>query len=250
MKLDISHIEFSRKDILRNIKLPTSLTPDLAEFIGIMVGDGHLGLYFREKERITSSEIKIACNSNERVYIEHIMKLFEGLFGISLKIYKDKRSDTSLLTCYSKCIVQFLNQTCKIPINNKVSSVKISLLIQNGSNKIKTAFIRGLADTDFAVTFRNRIGKGHISPIIKAHFKSANLIRDLEQLFKELGFNYCCCYNTIKHDKRFEDTTLHSIYLNGKKNFKKWNEEIGFSNPKFQKKVKKWLKDGNCPPGY
>jgi hypothetical protein len=250
MKLDISHIEFSRKDTLREIRLPSSLTSELAEFIGIMVGDGHLGFYFREKLNITSSEIKIACNSNGKEYIEYIISLFQTLFHIPLKPYKDKRSDTIILTAYSKCIVQFLNQQCGIPLNNKNSSVRIPSIIKNESNDIKIAFVRGLADTDFSLSFKKRKNKGYIYPVIRASFKSKGIIEDLERCFTCLGFTYSCIYDVIRHDNRFEDTCVNELYLNGKPNFGKWIKKIGFSNLKNKRKAEKWLKDGACPPGY
>ena len=38
-------IHFSRKDLARKLKLPILMTEDLAEDIGIMVGDGHIGTH-------------------------------------------------------------------------------------------------------------------------------------------------------------------------------------------------------------
>jgi len=41
MKLNISFVEKSNYDVKRRITFPEELTEDLAELIGIVVGDGH-----------------------------------------------------------------------------------------------------------------------------------------------------------------------------------------------------------------
>ena len=45
MKFDLSKIKFSNNDLKRNICIPASMTPKLAEFLGIIVGDGHVACY-------------------------------------------------------------------------------------------------------------------------------------------------------------------------------------------------------------
>ena len=124
-------------------------------------------------------------------------------------------------------------------------------IIKNSNDIIKCAFLRGLADTDFTVTFKNRTNKGHNYPVIKASFKSKKLVSVLENLFQHLGFKYSTYYGEIRRDIRFSNPTItNSAYLYGVKNFKKWIKKVNFSNPKFQRKINKWTKDGTCPPGY
>ena len=60
MELFTSKISFSNKDKLVNITLPNQLNEYLAEFVGIVVGDGHLNYEVREKSRFYS--ITISCN--------------------------------------------------------------------------------------------------------------------------------------------------------------------------------------------
>ena len=45
IELDISSIELSRKDVKKGIKLPAFLTSELAEDIGIHIGDGCMNIY-------------------------------------------------------------------------------------------------------------------------------------------------------------------------------------------------------------
>ena len=243
----------SKSDITRSIVLPKFLNKELAEFMGIMVGDGHLSFSIGKQRGGTlliRSDLAIACNKDERDYTKYITNQFFLLFNIKLSYEPDNRSETVLLRAHSKGIVQFLNKICEIPLNRKTDIAFIPNIIKNADNELKFAFLRGLADTDFSVIFRYRNGKGHNYPTIKASFKSKILVRDLEFLFKELDFKCSTYYDIIKYDHRFGPTTINNIYLYGRNNFRMWNENISFSNKKFLRKVEKWQTDGVCPPGY
>jgi hypothetical protein len=253
MKFDLSIIKISKPDIRRNIRFPEELTPELAEFIGIMIGDGHLTRVIgknRDGSNSLKSDIVISGNKKELNYHKMIISLFENLFSLKLHYYQDSKPGAIVLKAYSKGIVNFLHKICEIPLNRKCHLVSIPKLIKNSDNKTKHAFLRGLSDTDFTITFKNKTKKGHTYPVIKASFKSKQLIKDLEILFKKLGFRYCTLYDERTYDTRFGETTKHNIYLNGKDNFLRWIELINSSNNKFQRKIEKWQRDGICPPGY
>ncbi|MBI2136430.1 hypothetical protein HYU06_05140 [Candidatus Woesearchaeota archaeon] len=214
---------------------------------------GHLS-YSVGKQRtgtkLARSQIIIAGNSNETEYLQFIQDIFYSLFNVELSYEKDNRSDTVLLRAHSKGILKFLSEKCEIPLNRKTEIVNVPEIIKCSSKGIKCAFLRGLADTDFSVTFKNKTNKGHNYPVIKASFRSKRLVQDLEKLYREIGFKYCVIYNLKQDDKRFGPIFMNHIYLNGRKNIYRWIKNIGFSNYKFNRKVDKWLKDGVCPPGY
>ncbi len=253
MEFNLSNIELSKNDLKRNIKLPNQLTKELAELIGIIIGDGHISInhgFLSNGDGYVRYNINIAGNSDEEQYLKYVMNLFNSLFNLKLVYKKVPDSKSAILRIHSKGLVQFLNEICEIPLGRKTDIVFIPEIVKNSNEDIKYAFLRGLADTDFSVCFKNRTGKGHNYPVIKGSFKSRILIQNLENLFKELDFKYCVCYDQERPDKRFSTTTIHSIYLNGTNNSEKWMDKIGFSNSKFQRKVEKWQKDGVCPPGY
>jgi len=253
MKFELAKVDMSESDIRRGVKFPSKLTRRLAEFLGIMIGDGHLGEYpgvGKYGTKFVRRYIHISANAKEIEYIDYIGKLFLQLFNVKLKMRIDTKPGAVALQANSKGILEYLNIIGEIPVNRKTEYLEIPIIIKKSSLNMKYAFLRGLADTDFSMSFRNRPGKGHIYPVIKATFKSKMLIRNLEKLFSEMGFKYCTYYNEIRHDKRFDSVMEHNIYLNGRKNFGMWINRIGFSNHKFHRKVNKFLADGFCPPGY
>src|SRR3989338_2144103 len=222
----------SRNDRKRGVRIPLELTAELAEFIGIMIGDGHLGYYkgvnYKGKKYVCY-QIKIACNKKEERFISYIRQIFFLLFGVSLSYIQDGAPGSILLSKNSKGIVNFLNKTCEIPLNSKTSIVRIPQIIKDASEGLRCTFLRGLADTDFSVSFKNRTGKGRNYPVIKGSFKSQFLIQDLTILFKDLGFTFCTLYNEKRYDRRSNSyTSINNIYLNGKRNFGRWANIIGF----------------------
>lgn len=242
----------SKSDIRKGVKLPECLTEELAEFMGVVAGDGHLGVYpVKSKTRnCPSYEIKISGSSKETDYLKHVMGVFYSLFNIELCLSRDTALGARILRKYSRGVAQFLNKACGIPLNKKTDVIRIPEVIKKSDIRFKCAFLRGLADTDFTLTFKNRTGKGHNYPVISGSFKSSIPISDLETLFSELGLRYCTYYNEIRKDKRFAPVIMHSIFLNGKENLEAWIKLIGFSNPKFRRKIEKWHVDGTCPPKY
>jgi len=254
MKFDLSKIECSKYDLTRKIRLPRRLNEELAEFIGIMLGDGHLRfsrVIDKRGYKITKSDIIISGNKKEKEYHDYITKLFNLIFNLNLYYKQDTAPNAILLLAHSKGIVQYLNLICEVPLNRKAEIIKIPWIIKNADKSIKAAFLRGLADTDFTLTFKNRCGKGHNYPVIKGAFKSRQLIEDLERLYPTFGFKYCVVYNERGFDKRRNVYDVRNcIYLNGRKNFEKWLRDVRFSNPKFHRKIQKWQTDRDCPPGY
>ncbi|MFH1771032.1 MAG: LAGLIDADG family homing endonuclease [archaeon] len=254
MKFNLSNIKLSKADIRRKIVLPIKLTKELAEFIGIMVGDGHIrsstGIS-KTGSKFQRSDVIITGSLKEKNYLEYVMVLFKRLFNIEMYSKRDFRSKTIQLFVHSMAVVQFLNKICEIKLNKKSDVVRVSEIIKNSNKNCKCAFLRGLADTDFSVSFQNKNDTGHKYPVIKGSFRSKNLVSDLELLFLELGFKYCTYYDENRPDKRFSTiVVMHNIYLYGKHNLLFWINEIGFSNEKFIRKIRKWEQDGFCPPGY
>ena len=247
MELLTSEIGFSNKDKSDNIILPSYLDENLAEFIGIVAGDGHLNCYSRNNWRYYS--IVITCNLNEdKFYFNNVIQSkFKKLFNTCLNITCNKKKNYFNAYNYSKAIVNYINKNFSIPIGNKSSDVNIPNNIME-SGKLVLFFIRGLADTDFSLSFKNK-GKLHDYPVIKGSFKSRILVDNLNKSLTNFGFCTNVCFNERNFDKRFgKGYERHSIYLSGKNNLEKWISLIGFNNPRLMTKYMIWKKFGYCLP--
>src|SRR3989338_671391 len=84
---------------------------NLAEFIGIMLGDGNIFSY-RKGKKISVHSVRIAGNSGaDRDYIEHfVAPLSEKLFGIKSHIVFHKKFNCIYAVMYSVQLVNFLSK--------------------------------------------------------------------------------------------------------------------------------------------
>src|SRR3990167_3023948 len=107
MEFNNKNIEYSRKDISKNIKLPNILTPELAEIFGIIIGDGHLE--YRKYKTTTAYSIYIAGNLTEDFdyYEDEINPIFFKLFNTKFT-FASQRKRELIVRLYSKAIVTFI----------------------------------------------------------------------------------------------------------------------------------------------
>ncbi len=133
---------------IKKIKHP-ELNEDLAEFIGVYLGDGTLTKYF----------IRVSGDYRyDLPYFNYLSKLTFRLFGVNPTVYKEKNRNTAYLAIFSKELCSFLNKKYSINFGNKIKNkTQIPEKILQ-SRKLSTACLRGLIDTDGSVSRRGRKG--------------------------------------------------------------------------------------------
>ncbi len=114
---------------------------DVAEFIGIMMGDGSMSTY----------HIGITLNaSDDAEYALFVVQFIENLFGVRPNIYKRKDKNAVVITVTRKLLVEYLH-SLGLPIGNKIKqNLNIPLWILKNPTYAK-ACVRGLMDTDGSV---------------------------------------------------------------------------------------------------
>ena len=121
----ITKIPKSNNDQKISINLPSKLTEELAEFVGIVVGDGHLSSDSRRDNR--SLSIRITCSlSEDKIYFENVIQsLFKKLFNTKLALVYYPNDNHFIANSCSKSVVLYLNRNFSIPIGEKSSQVDI-----------------------------------------------------------------------------------------------------------------------------
>ena len=96
---------------LKNIKIPKN-DKKLAEFIGILLGDGNIHSYKKGK-KIGTYMIRIAGDSvkDYKYLTNYVSDLCEDLFDIKTKIYKQKGSNELMVIMHSRLIVDLSKTT-------------------------------------------------------------------------------------------------------------------------------------------
>ncbi|HXS14717.1 MAG TPA: LAGLIDADG family homing endonuclease [Candidatus Saccharimonadales bacterium] len=193
------------KNGLRYVTLP-SYNNDLAEFVGICLGDGCVSKY----------QISITLNSHaDKDYIPYVASLIKKLFpepSLSIVERKDNATDIKI---NSSIVANFLRDMGVIP--NK----KIVPLWVYSSIPFRQACVRGLFDTEGSISFKRYKGKNGIVFYKQLNFRNTDvkfmkLVRDV--LF-EIGLKPTM-------------TLKRSLYISNQKSLNTFLEKIGFSNPK------------------
>ena len=119
------------------LKIPHESNLDFIEFIGILLGDGHLSKY----------TIDISLSNENPKYITYVSKLIKKLFDYDVKLYKPKHKELIHLRIHSMLLVQELERL-GLKCGNKVTQqVGVPNWIQNNTS-YSIACVRGLIDTD------------------------------------------------------------------------------------------------------
>lgn len=181
----------------------------LAEFIGIMLGDGNI--YVKENKSLY--QIRIAFNYYiEKEYAFFISDLIKKLFGLESSINFKKGQ----VCVNSKELAEFLIKE-NIPSGKRTKlTIHISEWI-NSKNKFMFSFIRGLVDTDGSIFRLSQKDKN----ILRISFKNSNI--SLSNIYRNL---------LISFDFHPSKITYQNIFLTRKADTARYLKEIGFHNPK------------------
>lgn len=211
------------------LKFPQKESSDLAELIGILLGDGSIGIYqCKERERShTQHKLQITCNKvDDADYIKYIENLLLKLFGAKPKIsYRDKK--TCDLRMFDRRIIRFLINEIGMELSPKWNRAKIPNFYLNNDLELKV--LRGYFDTDGSVVVTNN--NGTVYPRLEMKVCPSIMQTQFIEILNRLGFNFGV-YQIGKGKVR--------IQMNGKKQLSKWVKEIGFSNTKHVLKANKF----------
>ncbi|MDP7116217.1 MAG: LAGLIDADG family homing endonuclease [Candidatus Woesearchaeota archaeon] len=223
-------IDLSKKDKLKGLELPDNPSPELAYLVGVLAGDGNI---FVRKEK---HDYRVKCvgdPKHERLFYDNVLKrAMYQVFNIMIDNKLQDSSKTYGFYIYSKALVTYLNQFGGLPIGKKYSKLRIPKWI--GKKGFIPQFIRGLADTDFCLTYK----KGNY-PCIVGSSKSREFFQEVSVELKKLGFTFYEVYDSKQYDSRFKKgySIINRIEINGWKNYCLWMHKVGFTNPRIIKKI-------------
>jgi len=186
---------------------------NLAEFVGIMLGDGHV--FSKVYPNTAINVIKVAGNSKtEKPYLLHFVKpLIESLFDTKVSVYFNKGNEV-FLAVHGKNVVKFVGRI-GLPHGNKIKNkIPIPSWIFENNHYLK-ACIRGLIDTDGSIYPL----KPHYPNLLQICFKNMNprLLGDVRTALRKLGY----------HPSKI---TWNKVYLTRQAEIDRYVMEIGFSN--------------------
>jgi hypothetical protein len=219
---------------------------DMAEILGMHIGDGCISVNERYKEYYLGGDL-----IEEREYHDNwVAPLFNR--KVSIPIYNKKvnykehpKVGIYGFHIFDEKIVNFFN-SLGIKSGSKINVQIPKTILKN--NSLSLRFLRGLFDTDGTIYFdKNRSCKNPVNnqPVIKLGSVSKKLISQVYRLLKRNGLHprFKKAYKG-KRDKN----VVYSILLYRRNDILYFIKNIGFKNPKHYTKWLVFKKQGYCPP--
>ncbi|MEK7173893.1 MAG: LAGLIDADG family homing endonuclease [Patescibacteria group bacterium] len=194
-----------------DITLPKNYSPELAEFFGIMLGDGKLSYY----------QVMVTLGNKEMAYVEYVCDKMEKLFCVRPKVAV-RNTGYRVVYLGSRDVSNWL-QSEGLVYNKVLSQVNAPQWIFMKKEFMKK-FLKGFFDTDGSI-YKLRYG-------LQLSFTNASmpLLKSLRGILKELGYTVSNistirCYVT-KHDE-----------------IVRFFKEIQPANPKHQARFASYIQD-------
>lgn len=202
------------------IKTPPK-SPLLAEFAGIMLGDGG----------ITKRQATITLHKEDDIdFAEYVKDIISELFKIIPKLYlRNKKGVIDIVISRSE-LIKYLNGI-GLPIGNKVvNQVDVPDWIKKSKN-LRLSCLRGLFDTDGSIYIDKHKLKGKIYLNCGMVFtnRSLPLLSYFKKQLEMLGFN--------------PTQSGYSIFLRREQQIISYFKKVGSKNPKHRNKLNTFLKN-------
>lgn len=175
----VSQLKHPDKSHRKIVSLP-KYSVQLAEFFGLMMGDG--GINNPWQANITLNAIK------DRKYALYILKLCDALFGIAPAMRKRKEKQALVISLASTTVVDFLVDN-GLPRGNKLrSGLRMPGWIL-AKKSYRVACVRGLMDTDGCLfVHKHKVaGKNYNNLGLCFTSYSVELVGQVAAVFKECG---------------------------------------------------------------
>ena len=207
------------------MKEPSLHDKKLAELVGIILGDGCIGIYeCKANDKIkVQHKLQITLSKAEKAYAYYIKDLFIELFDVE-PIIKFRKNENALdILIFKKSVVLFFIEKVKLKLSPKKGRVIIPEIYT--IPPFDKFVLRGYFDTDGCITLTNN--NGILYPRIEFKVQSISLKNQFEVILKRMKFRFGV-YQIGVERFRFQ--------LNGKVQLQKWAREIGSKNENHIKK--------------
>ena len=199
---------------------------DLAELIGILLGDGCIGVYRTKagsKIKI-QHRIKITLDSNvDSEYALYVKILLDSLLQVNSLIRKRKGENTLDVLTFRKHAFNLLVNRVGLKISPKKHRAAIPGDFRTG--KLGLRVLRGYCDTDGSLVITNN--NGTVYPRIEMKVCPSPMLAQFVDILTAAGFKFGV-YQGVNEEVRLQ--------INGFKQLIKWERLIGFSNSKHLRK--------------
>ncbi|MBN2142385.1 hypothetical protein JW711_03565 [Candidatus Woesearchaeota archaeon] len=208
--------------------MKTELSPELAEFVGIVMGDGYI--YLNKGKYLLGI---VGHPKKDRAHFKHINDLIMSLFQHKPTIVTRARG--LRLTLYSKQACTLLTKEIGL-VHGKGKGENVTIpQVFLKDDSLLNSLIRGLFDTDGSIFTSNKKGAPDY-PTIELTTTSIRLAEQVRDILIKKGFRVA---NVRRYKSKRSVLDTHKVSLYGHKNMMLWREIIGFSNSYKQERLRR-----------
>lgn len=196
--------------IRKDIKYPTRCA-ELAEFIGILLGDG--GVPGTHQFTISFN------NKTDREYADYISSILRRLFSVDCHIHNRKNSNGADIVVNSSNLIDFLMKNGIVKGNKVKNQVSVPAWINTGP-EYQVSCLRGLIDTDGSFYLHKYKSNGKTYTYLKLGFTNCSkpLLKFVFEVLNKLKYKVFLSGDNLSIGSQFE--------------VKRYFREIGSHNPK------------------
>jgi DNA-binding transcriptional regulator WhiA len=206
--------------------MPSHITPEMAEFYGIYIGDGNIILNKKRRQY----RFKISSNKNtDYEYVKRrVQFLINKLFKTKSKIYLYKNMNYFECYFYSKKIIEHLVHLFELDENDVRKDRLSNKILKN--DDLKKYFLRGLFDTDG--TIYKKYGD---YAQIGFRIYNASIFNSVLTFLDQLEFNPSA------------NRGFNYVYIHSQKEIRHFFRDIGSANPKHIARYLYWKNFSEVP---
>lgn len=218
--VNILALKYPKRSHRKPVTIPKQ-SAQLAEFFGIMLGDG--GINNAWQANITLNAIA------DKDYAKHVVQLCGDLFKVLPAIRKRKTRETLVISLASTTIVDFLVEKGLLRGNKLAGGLAIPQWIMR-ERRYRIACLRGLVDTDGCLYVHRHSMGGRMYGNIGLCFTSyaPEMMGQVVSIFSECGI--------VPH----VSGGGRKIYLYSQEAVKKYLDVIGTSNARLERVFQEW----------
>jgi len=226
------HLQSKKRRAYRSeLRTPEHISPQLAYFLAMLIGDGSVGTLDRPTIYMVGHSV------DERSFYDSIIiPLIGKLFGVQPYSYTRKRKQAYALHFKSRRLVEYLVDEIGFP--NKKEPKRVPIAISSAPESIVLAFIRGLFDSDGSLIFSKKTYSNYQYPSIEIKSVNRRLAYSTTRMLSVLGFR-------ASLGRSVESWVVR---INGCEMLELWMTRIGSWNVKHLTKYLLWKKQGFCIP--
>ncbi|MDD5172068.1 MAG: hypothetical protein PHF60_03465 [Candidatus ainarchaeum sp.] len=227
LKKSKKQVGFTNKRIAQiRSNLPSIADPRVNEILGILAGDGWIGLSGNPRRR---KQVCFCGNlKSETRYRKYLQRLIKNAFNVRGYYQERKDYNTYYIIINSGGIFDFFSNNFNFPIGPK-HFFNVGKFPK--SWRLQKLLIRGIFDTDGSTFFDRDPRYKRPYPVLDITLKNSEVLEWLTKTLNNHDF-------TVIRGSKY-------LRLKGTKNFNKWFKEISPKNHIHKDKYSKWLMEYN-----